>query len=110
MSQYQAGPRLGHLEVLYNVFAYLKKHMDMGKLAYDLKTPEVDESAFNNNADCKYFYGDLEEELPPKMPEPCGNVVRIVISSMLTMLELSLLIDHIQVSSSSCRTLRLFGF
>ena len=50
MSQYQAGPRLGHLKVVYNVFAYLNKNKDMGKLAYDLKTPEVDESAFNNNA------------------------------------------------------------
>ena len=68
---------MGHLEVLYNVFAYLKKHKDMGKLAYDLKTPEVDESAFNNNAHWKDFYGDLEEELPPNMPEPRGNVVRI---------------------------------
>ena len=39
LSQYQAGPRLGHLEVLYNVFAYIKKHKDMGKLAYDSKNP-----------------------------------------------------------------------
>ena len=50
-SQYQAGPRLGNMEVLYNVFAYLKKHKDVGKLAYESKTPEVDESVFNNNAD-----------------------------------------------------------
>ena len=49
----------------------------MGKLAYDSKTPEVNESAFNNNADWNYFYGDVEEELPPKMAEPRGNVVRI---------------------------------
>ena len=77
MSHYQAGPRLGHLEVLYNVLAYLKKHKDMGKLAYDLKTPEVNKSDFNNNADWKDFCGDLEEELPPNMPEPRGNVVRI---------------------------------
>ena len=77
MSQYHAVPRLGHLEVLYNVFAYLKKNKDMGKLDYDSKTPKVDESAFNNNADWKYFYGDVEEELPPKMAEPRGNVVRI---------------------------------
>ena len=48
--QYQEVPRLGHLEVLYNVFAYLKKHKDMGKLAYDSKTPEVGGSVFNNNA------------------------------------------------------------
>ena len=49
----------------------------MGKLVYDSKTPEFDDSAFNNNADWKYFYGDVEEELPPKMPKPRGNVVRI---------------------------------
>ena len=77
LSQYQAGPRLGHLEVLYNVFAYLKKHKYMGKVAYDSKTPEVDESAFNNNADSNDFYRDGEEELPPNIPDPRGNVVRI---------------------------------
>ena len=60
MSQYQVGPRFGHLEVLYNVFAYLKNHKDMGKLAYDSKTLEVDESAFNHNKYWKDFYGDVE--------------------------------------------------
>ena len=49
----------------------------MGKLAYDLKTPEVDDSAFNNNADWNDFYGDVGEELHPKMSERRGNVVRI---------------------------------
>ena len=65
------------MEVLYNVFTFLKKHKNMRKLAYDSKTPEVDESAFNNNADWRDFYGDVEEELPPKMAEPRGNVVSI---------------------------------
>ena len=68
---------MGHLEVLYNIFAYLKKHKDMGKLTYDSKTPEVDDSDFHNNTDWKDFYGDVEEELPPNMTEPRGNVVRI---------------------------------
>ena len=77
LSQYQAGPKLGHLEVIYNVFAYLKKHNDKGKLAYDSKTPEVDKSTFNNNADWKDLYDDAEEELPPKMPDPRGNGVKI---------------------------------
>ena len=54
-SQYQAGPRLGNLEVLYNIFSYLNKHKGIGKLAYDSKTPEVDESYFNNNAYWKGF-------------------------------------------------------
>ena len=49
----------------------------MGNLANDSKTPEVNESDFNNNADCKDLYGDVEEELTPKMPDPHGNVVRI---------------------------------
>ena len=35
LSQHQAGPMLGHLEILNNVFPYLKKHKDMGDLAYD---------------------------------------------------------------------------
>ena len=77
MSQYQAGPRFGHLEVLYNVFDYLKKHKNMGKLAYDSKTTEVNESVFNNNTNWKDFYGDMEEELPPKIPDQRGDVVRI---------------------------------
>ena len=77
LSQYQANPRLGHLEALYHIFAYLKKHPDMGKLAYDSKTPEIDEKAFAHNADWTDFYGDVEEEMPPKMPEPRGNPVII---------------------------------
>ena len=32
LSQYQAGPRLGHLEVLFDVFVYLKNHKYMGNL------------------------------------------------------------------------------
>ena len=66
-SQYQASPRLGHLEVFYNVFAYLKKHPDIIRLAYDSKAPDVDESAFVQGADWKDFYRDVEEELPPIM-------------------------------------------
>ena len=50
LSQYQASPRLRHLEVLYNVSAYLRKHPDMGRLAYDSKAPDVDELAFIQGA------------------------------------------------------------
>ena len=77
LSQYQASPRLRHLKVLYNVFAYLKKHPDMGILAYDSKAPNVDKSAFVQNDDWKDFYVDVEEELPPRIPEPRGNPVII---------------------------------
>jgi hypothetical protein len=37
----------------------------------------MDESVFNNGADWKDFYGEVEEELPPNMPEPRGNSVVI---------------------------------
>jgi hypothetical protein len=75
LSQYQANPRFGHLEAIYHIFAYLKKHPDMGRLAYDSKCPDIDERIFNSNADWKEFYGDVEEELPPNMPEPRGHPV-----------------------------------
>ena len=81
MSQYQASPRIGHLEVLYKVFAYLKKHPDMGRLAYDSKAPDVDESAFVQGAYWKDFYGDVEEVLPLRMPEPRG--IPVIISAFL---------------------------
>ena len=77
LSQYQANPRIGHLEALYHVFAYMKKHPDMGRLVYDPKDPAIDERAFNSNADWTDFYGDVTEELPPKMPKPRGNPVKI---------------------------------
>ena len=77
LSQYQACPRLGHLEAAYHIFAYLKKHPDMGRLAYDPTDPRIDESIFNGNADWKDFYGDVQEELPANMPEPRGSPVTI---------------------------------
>ena len=77
LSQYQASPRLGHLEAAYHIFGYLKKHLDMGRLAFDPKAPDINEQHFYNNADWKEFYGDVEEELPPNMPEPRGHSVSI---------------------------------
>jgi hypothetical protein len=39
--------------------------------------PEIDESAFQHAADWVPFYGDVVEELPPKMPKPRGKKVSI---------------------------------
>ena len=77
LSQYQANPHFGHLEVAYHIFAYLKKHPDMGKLAYDSKAPDIDENFFHPNADWRDFYGNITEELPPNMPKPWGHAVTI---------------------------------
>ena len=77
LSQYQANPRIGHLEVAYHIFSYMKKHPDMGQLAYDPVVPPVDESIFHSKADWEDFYGKVEEEMPPNMPELHGNPVSI---------------------------------
>jgi hypothetical protein len=69
LSQYQANPRLGYLEAIYHIFAYLQNHLDMGRLAFDSKRPDIDERIFHpQQADWKEFYGDVHEELLPNMP------------------------------------------
>ena len=44
LSQYQVNPRVGHLEAAYHIFAYLTRHPNRGQIAYDLKSPDIDES------------------------------------------------------------------
>jgi hypothetical protein len=109
LSQYQANPRVGHLEALYHVFAYMKSHLDIGRVAFDPKTPMVDESAFNNGADWKEFYGEVQEELPPKMPKLRGQRVTVSALLMLTMPETKLQDICTQVLSFMFRMLRSFG-
>jgi len=75
LSQHQALPREGHLEAAYHIFGYLKGHETGGRIVFDPKMPIVDDSAFNGDADWKDFYGDVQEELPPNMPEPRGKIV-----------------------------------
>ena len=74
LSQYQASLHIRYLKALYHVFAYLKKHLDMGRIGYDPKTPVIDESVFQHNMD---LYGGIVEELPARMPAPLGNPVTI---------------------------------
>ena len=42
LSQHQALPRRGHLEALYHIFAYLKKHENGARIVFDPKTPDID--------------------------------------------------------------------
>jgi hypothetical protein len=63
------------LEVLYHIFGYLKKH-EMSRIVFDPKETVIDESSFaSGTVDWKDFYGDVVEELPPRMPEPLGKSV-----------------------------------
>ncbi len=62
----------------YHVFAYLKSHIKFS-IVFDSRGVFLDQSTFAavNINEWKDFYGDVAEELPPKMPEPRGNAVDI---------------------------------
>jgi hypothetical protein len=75
--QCQANLREEHLEALCHVFAHLKKHLNVGRITFNLKSPEVDESVFCSDTDWKEFCGDVEEEIDPKVPELRGNLANM---------------------------------
>ena len=77
MLQYQDNPLICHLEVLYHIFSYLKVHIKIGRIGNGAIGLNVDLLVFNNNVDWTGFYGDVEEELPPNMPDPRGRNVSI---------------------------------
>ena len=75
LSAYQASPRKGHLQALYQIFAYIKKHLKLS-LYFDPRLPNIDYTAFQDNAsDFIEYYRDAKDELPPRMPVPRGRKV-----------------------------------
>jgi hypothetical protein len=77
MATHMCAPREGHLETLYKIFAYLKKH-ERSTLAFDDREIDIDDRLFQE-VDWSDFYDENEEELPPSMPKPRGRSVKIVI-------------------------------
>jgi hypothetical protein len=76
LAQYLALPRVGHLQtVLYHIFSYLNKH-DKSCIIFDHADPIYDPNAFIET-DWSEFYGDVEEEMPPQMPEPLGSLINM---------------------------------
>jgi hypothetical protein len=75
LSQYQASPRVGHLEALYLIANFLSRN-PMRRIVFDPQTPSLDESVFMTG-DWKDFHGDIVEEDPLDMPVPLGNAVNM---------------------------------
>jgi hypothetical protein len=75
LSQYQASPRVGHLEALYLIANFLSRN-PMRRIVFDPRMPSLDESVFMTG-DWKDFYGDIVEEDPPDMPIPLGNALNM---------------------------------
>jgi hypothetical protein len=47
MSSHLCQPRMGHLEAVYNIFAYLDKHVE-ATMAFDDRQPNIVEDAFTH--------------------------------------------------------------
>ena len=75
LSSFQAMPRVGHLEACYSIFAYLCKHPTMS-IMFHHSHIRMHEDQFRSQ-DWRDFYGDTKEELPPDMPEPLREPVKM---------------------------------
>ena len=76
MSQYQANPRVGHLEALYLIVNYLQNNQ-FKRIVFNPEKPIIKEGTFECDVDWTEFYGNVKEEDPPGMPEPLGASVTI---------------------------------
>ena len=76
--QHLALPKQGHLEMVYHVFAYLNKHENL-KIVFDLMTVELANPNVFKKVDWSDVYDleDIKDELPPWMPEPRGQSVKM---------------------------------
>ena len=71
MASMMAMPRRGHLDVLFQMFTFLKaKHN--GVMVFDPTDPDIDETQFCKKDWSATSYDKCQEELPPGAPQPCG--------------------------------------
>ena len=73
LSSHLALPREGHMQQVFQTFAYLKKYHNT-ELVYDPSNPMVDMLQFQRHDWTASEFGHIEgrEGLPPNMPEPRG--------------------------------------
>jgi hypothetical protein len=77
MGRFRAAPRKGHLERVKRICGYLRQ-WPQGAIRFHTHIPSHDEHKHKiTEYDWMYaVYGNVEEALPPNMPEPKGKVVR----------------------------------
>jgi len=75
LSSYMAQPRVGHMEQVLHIFAYLKCHLQTN-LVFDPNEINWDEGQFKKY-DWTSFYHNAQEAIPPNSPEPRGYSVQI---------------------------------
>ena len=75
LSSYLAQPRIGHLQQVLHIFAYLRCH-EQYKLVFDHNSVDWDEQQFPVY-DWTEFYGAIKETLPTNAPTPKGNPIQM---------------------------------
>ena len=73
LSSFLAMPREGHLEAVFRIYSYLQ-YKKNSLMVFDPSYPKVDDEKFTKK-NWNNFYGDVEEQLPPAMPDPLGGEV-----------------------------------
>jgi hypothetical protein len=73
LASHMAMPREGHLDAVFHVYAYLKRKHN-ARIVFDPSYPNIDKKAFKIQ-DWTSFYGNVNEAIPPDMPEPLGKDV-----------------------------------
>lgn len=77
LASHLAEPREGHLEAVYQIFSYLKKHKK-APIGMDPHKPYVDPKQFKQSNWETSIYDGACEELPPNFPKPLGRSIQIV--------------------------------
>ncbi len=80
---YTVQPRVGHLDAVFRIFAYLKAH-DRSKIVFDPTLPTIDERRFTKYS-WEDFYRGVKEAIAPNMPQSRGRKWKSTASLMLIM-------------------------
>lgn len=64
-------PCQGHLDMVYHIFAFLKKHHNT-EVVLDSSEPDIEEHLFQKENWEHSVYGKGHEIIPPDAPESCG--------------------------------------
>jgi hypothetical protein len=67
MSSQHCQPRVGHLDAVYSIFAYLDKHVE-ANMGFNDKVPRIDKTAFHRSDWSESIYGKVEEDIPTRAP------------------------------------------
>ena len=74
MSQYNACPRMGHLEKVFGIFSYLSTH-SRSRIVFDPRPVPLEKNAMEY--EWKEFYRDAKERIPPNAPPARGKAVQM---------------------------------